>query len=123
MQILNILRFFVLKNEINADLANTTTMPTFTANRAVVSDGSGELAVSAVTSTQLGFLSGAKSNIQTQINNKASKVELNNKSMLKTIDGNHSVSFRWRADAGDLYFDILIDGIAVAIIKGDSVLG
>jgi len=40
-----------------------------TASRAVVSDGSKILTSSAVTSTELGYLSGATSNIQTQINN------------------------------------------------------
>ena len=42
-----------------------------TASRAVVSDGSGKLAVSAATSTELGYLSGVTSAVQTQINAKA----------------------------------------------------
>lgn len=41
-----------------------------TASRALVSDGSGNVAVSAVTSTQLGYLSGVTSAIQTQLNAK-----------------------------------------------------
>lgn len=40
-----------------------------TASRAVVSDGSGFLSPSSVTSTELGYLSGVSSAIQTQINN------------------------------------------------------
>lgn len=40
-----------------------------TANRALVSDTSGNIAVSAVTSTELGYLDGVTSNIQTQFNN------------------------------------------------------
>ena len=40
-----------------------------TVNRALLSDGSGKVAVSAVTSTELGYLDGVTSNIQTQINN------------------------------------------------------
>lgn len=43
-----------------------------TANRALVSDGNGHPAVSAVTSTQLGYLNGVTSAIQTQLNGKAS---------------------------------------------------
>lgn len=42
-----------------------------TANRALVSDASGHPAVSAVTSTQLGYLNGVTSAIQTQLNGKA----------------------------------------------------
>lgn len=39
-----------------------------TASRALVSDGSGKVAVSAVTSTELGYLNGVTSSIQTQMN-------------------------------------------------------
>lgn len=41
-----------------------------TANRAVVSNGSGKLAASAVTATELGYLDGVTSNVQTQIDSK-----------------------------------------------------
>ena len=41
-----------------------------TASRALVSDGSGKVATNAVTSTELGYLSGVTSAVQTQINNK-----------------------------------------------------
>lgn len=43
-----------------------------TASRALVSDTNGKVAVSAVTSTELGYLDGVTSNIQTQLNGKAS---------------------------------------------------
>ena len=43
-----------------------------TANRALVSNSSGVLSSSAITSTELGYLDGVTSNIQTQLNNKAS---------------------------------------------------
>ena len=43
-----------------------------TANRALITDGSGNVAVSAITSTQLGYLSGVTGNIQSQINALAS---------------------------------------------------
>lgn len=39
-----------------------------TTNRAVISNGLGKIAVSAVTSTELGYLSGTTSSVQTQIN-------------------------------------------------------
>lgn len=47
-----------------------------TANRAVVTNGSGALAVSAITDTVLSYLSGATSNIQTQLDSKASSVSI-----------------------------------------------
>jgi hypothetical protein len=47
---------------------------TLTANRAVVSNSSGKVAASAVTSTELGFVSGVSSAIQTQLNAKVGTV-------------------------------------------------
>lgn len=41
-----------------------------TASRALVSNGSGKVAVSSTTSTELGYLSGVTSKVQTQLNNK-----------------------------------------------------
>lgn len=41
-----------------------------TASRVVVSDGSGKIAISSVTTTELGFLSGVTSAVQTQLNGK-----------------------------------------------------
>ena len=52
--------------------ATTITSSNLTASRALISDGSGKVAVSAVTSTELGYLDGVTSNIQTQLNGKAS---------------------------------------------------
>lgn len=49
--------------------ASTITSSNLTANRALISNSSGKVAVSAVTSTELGYLDGVTSNIQTQINN------------------------------------------------------
>ena len=48
--------------------ASTITGSNLTANRALVSNGSGKVAVSAVTSTELGYLDGVTSGIQGQIN-------------------------------------------------------
>ena len=52
--------------------ASTITDDNLTANRALVSNGSGKVAVSAVTATELGYLGGATSNVQTQLNSKYS---------------------------------------------------
>ena len=51
--------------------ATTITSADLTASRALASDGSGKVAVSSVTSTELGHLSGTTSAIQTQLNAKA----------------------------------------------------
>lgn len=50
--------------------ATTIVTSNLTANRALVSDALGKVAVSTVTSTQLGYLSGVTSAIQTQLNDK-----------------------------------------------------
>lgn len=52
--------------------AATITTSDLTANRALVSNADGKVAVSAVTSTELGYLDGVTSNIQTQLNGKLS---------------------------------------------------
>jgi len=51
--------------------ATTIDTENLTASRALVSDGSGKVAVSAVTSTEIGYLDGVTSAIQTQLNAKA----------------------------------------------------
>ncbi len=48
-------------------------MADLTTNRALVSDGSGDVSVSAVTSTEIGYLDGVTSAVQTQINARAGK--------------------------------------------------
>lgn len=51
--------------------ATTITGSNLTASRALVSNSSGKVAVSSVTSTELGYLSGVTSAVQTQLNNKS----------------------------------------------------
>jgi hypothetical protein len=55
---------------IQAQLNGKQATINLTANRAVVSNGSGQLAVSAATATEIGHLSGVTSAIQTQLNGK-----------------------------------------------------
>lgn len=52
--------------------ASTITLSNLTDNRALVSNASGKVSVSAVTARELGYLSGVTSNIQTQLNGKIS---------------------------------------------------
>lgn len=56
------------KQDAITGAATTILTSNLTSNRAVISNGSGKIDISAVTSTELGYLSGATSNIQTQIN-------------------------------------------------------
>ncbi|MDD6988783.1 hypothetical protein [Ruminococcus sp.] len=51
--------------------ASTITSSNLTASRALVSDASGKVAVSAVTSTELGYLDGVTGNVQTQLDSKS----------------------------------------------------
>lgn len=51
--------------------ASTITSSNLTVSRALASDGSGKVAASSVTSTELGYVSGVTSAIQTQLNAKA----------------------------------------------------
>lgn len=50
--------------------ASTIVTANLTANRAVISNGSGKIAVSPTTSTELGYVNGVTSAIQTQLNSK-----------------------------------------------------
>ena len=66
-----------ITNLVNADIKSSAAiafskMENLTASRALVSDGSGDVSVSAVTSTEIGHLDGVSSNIQTQLDAKAS---------------------------------------------------
>lgn len=54
--------------------ATTITNSNLATNCALVSNASGKVAASTVTSTQLGYLSGATSNIQTQLDDKQNKI-------------------------------------------------
>lgn len=59
--------------------ASTVATSNLTASRALVSNSSGKVAVSAVTSTELDYLDGVTSNIQTQLNGKATTTQVNAK--------------------------------------------
>ncbi len=62
-----------------------------TENRAVISDASGKLSVSEVTSTELSYLDGVSSNLQTQLNNKVPTTrKINSKPLSSDITLNAS---------------------------------
>ena len=54
--------------------ATSITTSNLTANRALISDGNGKVAVSAVTNTELGYLDGVTSSVQNQINSKQAAI-------------------------------------------------
>ncbi len=58
------------KQDTITGAATTIVSSNLTASRALVSDGSGKVATNAVTSTELGYLSGVTSSIQSQLNAK-----------------------------------------------------
>jgi hypothetical protein len=59
--------------------ATTIDTEDLTASRALVSDGSGKVAVSSVTSTELGYVSGVTSAVQTQVDTKTAKLITTNR--------------------------------------------
>ena len=59
--------------------ASTITSANLTASRALVSNGSGKVAVANVTSTELGYLGGVTSAIQTQINNRLTQSQVDSR--------------------------------------------
>ena len=67
-----------ITNIVNADIKSSAAiafskMENLTTARALVSDGSGDVSVSDVTSAEIDHLDGVSSNIQTQLDNKAAK--------------------------------------------------
>lgn len=58
----------------------------FTANRALISDGNGKIAVSAVTKNELSYIDGVTSNIQTQLDDKV----INNFTASRVLASNQS---------------------------------
>ena len=63
----------IVNDDVNSSAAIAfSKMADLTASRALVSDGSGDVSVSAVTSTEIGYLDGVSSGIQTQLDGKAS---------------------------------------------------
>ena len=62
----------IVNADVNASAAlEFSKMEDLTASRALVSDGNGDVSVSAVTSTEIGYLDGVSSAIQTQLDTKA----------------------------------------------------
>ena len=69
--------------------ATTITTTNLDTNRALVSDGSGKVAVSNVTSTEVGYLSGVKSDVQTQLDSRPLD------SIVLKVDGSAELTSNW----------------------------
>ena len=67
-------RIVTLDNSDITGAATTIVSSDLTANRAVISNSDGKIAVSSVTSTEIGYLDGVTSNIQTQLDSKQGAV-------------------------------------------------
>lgn len=72
--------------------ASSITTSNLTANRALVSDGSGKVAVANVTSTELGYLDGVTSGIQSQLDGKQASGSYMTLSGNQTASGNKTFS-------------------------------
>ena len=81
------------KQDTITGAATTIDDANLTANRAVISNGSGKIAVSDVTSTELGYLDGVTSAVQTQLNAKAASGDVITAQQAQDIsDNNNKVS-------------------------------
>jgi hypothetical protein len=67
------------KQDVITGGASTITSSNLTASRALVSDGSGKVEVSDVTATELGYLDGVTSAVQTQVDAKTAKLITTNR--------------------------------------------
>jgi hypothetical protein len=94
----------IVNADINASAAiSLSKLENLTTARALVSDGSGDVSVSDVTSTELGYLDGVSSSIQTQIDAKQdSDADLTAIAALSKTDGNLIVGngSTWVAESG-----------------------
>ena len=75
------------KQDTITGAATSITTSNLTANRAVISDNNGKVAVSSVTSTELGYVSGVTSAIQTQISNEVQARTNADNNLQGQIDG------------------------------------
>lgn len=89
--------------------ASTITSSNLTTNRALISNGSGKVAVSAVTSTELGYLDGASSNIQTQLDGKAASGHTHSYAGSSSVGGAATSANKLNTNAGSatqpVYFE------------------
>lgn len=95
--------------------ATTIASSNLTANRALISNSSGKVAISAVTDTELGYLDGVTSNIQTQLNSKSTTGHTHNYAGSSSAGGiansaNKLATARTVTVSGDMTGSFIFDG-------------
>jgi hypothetical protein len=117
-----------IQTQLNGKAASSHSHPAsqvtgLTASRALISDADGHPAVSAVTSTELGYLDGVTSAIQTQLNGKASTSHTHSYLPLSggTLTG--TVTSRSLAAATDSTYDIGTSSVRYRNIYADNLYG
>ena len=117
-----------VQTQLNSKAASSHTHPVsqvtgLTASRALISDSGGHPAVSTVTSTELGYLDGVTSAIQTQLNGKASTSHTHSYLPLSggTLTG--TVTSRSLAAASDSTYDIGTSSVRYRNIYADNLYG
>ena len=91
------------KQDAITGAASTVTTSNLTANRAVISNASGKIATNSVTDTELGYLSGVTSNIQTQLNAKiATSVSFISGALAQALNGAATPTVRYHSISGTL---------------------
>lgn len=109
---------------------NELNLPSKTADRALITDGSKNVTQSAVTSTELGYLSGTTSSVQTQLNSKASQTDLDNHindasdahdaSAISNVPAGNLAATDVQAALNELQSDIDTRALDSAVIKKDG---
>lgn len=108
-------------NEINASAAITLTkLAVVTASSALVSDASGYITASSVTSTELGYLSGVTSSVQDQINDKVAKAGDTMSGNLN-MDGNMVTGLASPTDPTDAARKAYVDGLVSGVVWDNPV--
>lgn len=95
--------------------ASTITSSNLTSNRALVSNGSGKVAISDITSTELGYLNGVTANVQTQLNAKAAISHTHDYAGSSSAGGAATSANKLNTDAGSVTQPIYFkDGVPVS---------
>lgn len=99
--------------------ASTITEADLTSGRVLITNSSGKVAVSSITATIIGYLSGLTSNVQTQINGKATLAELQ-EIFLRTENLEQEIETLGILDDKQ---DLLVSGTNIKTVNGQSLLG
>lgn len=95
--------------------ASTITSSNLTSNRALVSNGSGKVAISDITSTELGYLDGVTANVQTQLNAKAASSHTHDYAGSSSAGGAATSANKLNTDAGSVTQPVYFkDGVPVS---------